>query len=450
MRLSRARHLVRVRVTAVAAIAVLLAASLGSVLFVRMLRNSMEGGLASTDEQDIAAIAAQLSNGVPPTQVVITGSRDVVVQLVGANGVVLASDHARTRRTALFDGPSGSTEQKIDSLGDTFIMVAKAVDGAGPVRLIIAGRSTDQVSRATAISIGLLAVTVPLVVAFLSVMVWLSIGRALRPVEAMRKEAGAISSAHQDRRLPIPPGDDEIPKLALTLNEMLDRIQQSDRLQRQFVSDASHELRSPLAVIRQSAEVARAYPDKVSLDELSDDVLAETERLSNLVSALLLLARLDDSNLSASSELNELVDLDDVVLHEAERVRRSARVDVDVSRVSGGQIRGGALLFAQAVRNLLENAARHATSQVCVTLRETGGRVDLWVDDDGNGIPDGERERIFERFVRLDEGRAREEGGAGLGLAIVRNIVTLVGGTISVSTGPLGGARFSISLPAAT
>jgi signal transduction histidine kinase len=302
------------------------------------------------------------------------------------------------------------------------------------------------VERATTTALGLLSVAVPTAVALLALTVWLSVGRALRPVEAMRREADAITSAHLDRRVPIPEGNDEIPRLAMTINEMLDRIQQSHRLQRQFVSDASHELRSPLAVIRQTAEVARSYPGRVALTSLADDVLAESTRLEGLVSALLLLARLDDGYAESTEEL---IDLDDLVLLEAGRIRSQTSVKVDVSQVSGGQVRGSAVLVGQVVRNLAENAVRHAESRVVMAVVEADGWVQLSVEDDGAGVPPHERRRIFGRFVRLDDARARDEGGAGLGLAIVLDIVQLSRGTITADRSPEGGARFRVRLPAA-
>jgi signal transduction histidine kinase len=268
-----------------------------------------------------------------------------------------------------------------------------------------------------------LAVAVPLVVLVLGLILWVSIGRALRPVEVMREEADTITAAQLRRRLAVPPGDDEIPRLALTLNEMLDRIDEGQRLQRQFVSDASHELRSPLTVIRQAAEVARAYPQRVEPGALADDVLAESERLEALVAALLLLARLE-----GDAGTSEVVDLDDVVLREVARARTTCAKDIDEHEVGAGRTRGTSVLLAQAVRNLLDNACRHAAHRVTVRLGEQGDQVVLEVADDGPGIPPVDRARVFERFVRLDDARARDEGGSGLGLAIVRKIVDSSGG----------------------
>jgi signal transduction histidine kinase len=285
---------------------------------------------------------------------------------------------------------------------------------------------------------------VPLVVLALGLILWISVSRALRPVEVMREEADRITAAQLRRRLNVPAGEDEIPRLARTLNEMLDRIDEGQRLQRQFVSDASHELRSPLTVIRQAAEIARDYPDRVGSAALASDVLAESQRLEELVSALLLLARLEGDDSRAVDE----VDLDDIVLTEVARVRAHAGVAFDVSAVGAGQVCGNAVLLGQVVRNLLDNASRYAASAVSVSLHEDAGRVVLVVDDDGPGIPVEDRARVFERFVRLDGARARHEGGSGLGLAIVRKIVDSAGGVVDVGESPAGGARFTVTLPA--
>ena len=445
-RLPQARAYVRLRVTSVAALSVLVATTVGSVLFVISLDHSLQGGLVSTARQEGLAIAAQLADGASPQQVVITGGDDVVVQLVGADGKVLASDSNATMRRPLRTGPGTSTDQKVPGQKDHFTIVAARIHRTGPTSMVVVGRSTEQAERARDVAIALLSITVPVVVALLALIVWLSIGRALRPVEAMRREADAITSAHLHRRLAVPPGDDEIPRLALTLNEMLDRIDQSHRLQRQFVSDASHELRSPLSAIRQTAEVADAYPERASLPALAHDVLIESSRMENLVNALLLLARLDGTG---SEPDKGLVDLDDLVLEEVTRVRRTTDVHIDVSRVSAGQTEGSKILLGQVVRNLLDNAVRHARVRVSVCLQEEDDHVTMCVDDDGPGVPAADTERIFERFVRLDEARAQEAGGAGLGLAIVRRIVEVTGGAVEVGRSPLGGAQFRVVVPAA-
>ncbi len=438
----------RVRLTAVAALAGLAAMSVGSALFVFGLHHTLEAGLVFTAQQEIGTIDAQLSRGASAQQVVITGGGvDVVIQLVGADGTVLASDDPTTLGTPLLTAPGSVQDLEVRGEDSSYTVVAEAASDDGPVRLIVVGRSTAQTDKAAGTATLLLAFAIPLLVGLLALVVWVAVGRALRPVEEMRREAESITTARIERRLPQPPGDDEITRLAATLNAMLDRIDRSHRLQRQFVSDASHELRSPLAAIRQSAEVARAYPEHTTMAGLADDVLDESQRMEGLVGALLLLARLDDG---VEGGPPEPTDLDDLVLAEVERLRgRSGALTVDLSGVSGGQVAGHPTLLAQVVHNLVDNAFRHATSRIAISVSERDGEVRLVVDDDGHGVSADQQERIFERFVRLDEARTRESGGAGLGLAIVRKIVEQAGGRVRMESSPLGGARVVVALPAA-
>ncbi len=433
---------VRIRVTGAAILVASVVALLGAVVFVSSLRSALEQGLVTSAEQEVQSVQAQLAGGESPDQAVVSGSNDVIVQIVSDDGRVVATDH-ETITAPLLTRPGSVRGVLIKGVHDRYVVVAqREKEGAG---LIAVGRSSEQVSDATRTAALLLGVTVPLALALLALAVWVSVGRALRPVEAMRREAAAITSAQLDRRLPITDGDDEIPRLAHTLNEMLDRIDASHRTQRQFVSDASHELRSPLTTLRQLAEVARGYPGRVDTAALAEDVLAEEQRMEDLVNALLVLARLDDT---PSNRDERPVDLDDLVLMEARRLREGGAARIDVSGVSAGQVAGHPVLLGQVVRNLLANAARHARDRVTVTLDERDGRVVLVVDDDGPGIPEGERERVFERFVRLDESRTRDDGGAGLGLAIVRKVVDSSGGTVAVGAAPDGGARLTVSIPA--
>lgn len=443
----RAEASVRARVTAIATLFVLLVTAVGAVIIVVMIGHTVTHSLIDSARQDAAAIDAQLARGVRPAAVSTTGRSDVVVQLVDADGRVVAANKPSLSDEPIRSSPGTKATERVAGLSDKFTVVAirakASVRSRTPVDLIVVGRSTEQRDETRAETAGLLALAVPLVSAALAAIVWVSVGRALRPVEVMRGEADSITAAHLRRRLAIPPGDDEIPRLARTLNEMLDRIDEGQRRQRQFVSDASHELRSPLAVIRQAAEVASSHPERVGVRELADDVLAESLRLEGLVGALLLLARLEND----ADHPFEEVDLDDVVLAEVSRARVAGDVRIDVSGVGAGQVRGNSVLLARVVGNLISNARRHAAGEVQVSLAEDGSEVLLQVDDDGNGVPVGEREAVFERFVRLDEARARDEGGAGLGLAIVRSIVEGHGGTVRALASPSGGARFEVTLP---
>ena len=433
---------VRLRVTVVGTVAALAVALIASGIFLLSLRRSMENQLITAAGQQISDVQAQLRSGEDPDSAVLTGKGDVVIQLLDVDGSVLATDHPRVR-SILRDRPGTDKDVKLRQLQDHYLVVAKRVtNGKG---LIAVGLSTEQVGRATSASAVLLAIGVPIGLALVALAIWMAVGRALRPVDAMRDEAETITAEHLNRRLAVPAGEDEIPRLAATLNEMLDRIDAASSLQRQFVSDASHELRSPLTALRQLAEVARDYPDRTAQDSLARDVLAEERRMEELVTALLLLARMDD----AAPTSNAPVDLDDLVLEEARRARGQEGPHVDVSGVSAGQVAGDPVLLGQVVGNLISNARRHARSEVALSLQEYGDQVVLTVDDDGHGIPEQDRERVFERFVRLDEARGRDAGGSGLGLAIAHKVVSGLGGDVRIQESSTGGARFVVTLPAA-
>jgi signal transduction histidine kinase len=287
---------------------------------------------------------------------------------------------------------------------------------------------------------------IPILILLVGGIAWLVTGRALRPVETIRTEVTAISHSSLDRRVSVPKANDEVGRLARTMNKMLDRLEDAADRQRRFVSDASHELRSPVAAMRATGEVALAHPDATDWPIVVRRMLVEDDRMEQIVGDLLDLARGEESDLPHTA-----IDLDDVALDEAARARRSG-VTVQTSAVSAGRVRGSREQLTRVVRNLLDNATRHARSRVRVSLTADEHRVVLAVDDDGGGIPVAERERVFERFTRLDEGRARDEGGLGLGLAMVRAIADRHGGTAAV-TDPIDdtypGARVVVTLPSA-
>lgn len=275
---------------------------------------------------------------------------------------------------------------------------------------------------------------------------WFITGRALRPVAAITEQVGEISSQNLSGRVPETGKADEIGGLASTMNAMLARIENGDLRRRQFVSDASHELRTPVAVLRSEAEVAKKAPDSTTINRFADVVMGETRRLGVVVEDLLSLARSDESSASTRSIALPELDLDDLVLEQADRSRG---IDLDRSQVSAGRVRGDSEEISRLIGHLLDNAARHAKQRVVIGLKTEGDQVMLWVDDDGAGIAKPDRERVFQRFVRLDEARTSDKGGSGLGLAVVRSTVERLGGRIEIEDSPIGGARFMVKLPAA-
>jgi signal transduction histidine kinase len=408
--------------------------------------------LAAGGDDDLVAEAARVSTVPSGGRARVDGEAFVVERESvdvdgGATGGASSGDQpsaSASRDDDDDDESSGRGGRGADD--DDATGAVDADDAADAAELtVVAARSLDEAQAASAASLVTLGVAVPVALVVLGVTTWFVVGRALRPVEAMRREVDEVTAARLDRRLRDPGGRDEIARLARTLNGMLDRLDASARAQRRFVGDASHELKTPLATIRQHAEVALLHPGSIDGQALAGTVLGEEARLTALVQGLLVLARADEGQLGVA---RRPVDLDDLVVAEASRLRASSPLRVDATGVGPARVVGDEPLLGQVVRNLVANAARHATSTVALALVERDGRAVLTVDDDGAGVPVADRGRVFERFVRLDEARDRDAGGSGLGLAIVAEIVRVHGGAVRIDDSPLGGARFVVDLPA--
>ena len=313
--------------------------------------------------------------------------------------------------------------------------------------VIHTGTPIDDVEESVrALRTGLL-IAIPAVALLLGALIWWLVGRTLRPVETIRAEVADITGANLNRRVPEPAKNDEIARLARTMNAMLDRVEDASDRQHRFVADASHELRSPLTRIRTELEVDLDHPETADHVATHRSVLEEVGNLQRLVDDLLHLARADGGARAASAQRYRPVDLDDLVLTEAQRLRDNGRVRIDTSQVSAAQVLGEAEQLARAIHNLSDNALRHAATTVAFATHEDNGVARLSVTDDGPGIPEPERSRVFERFARLDESRRAASGGTGLGLAIALDIVQRHGGTITIETPGAGGTTCVVSLP---
>ncbi|MDH6136755.1 signal transduction histidine kinase [Kitasatospora sp. MAA4] len=311
---------------------------------------------------------------------------------------------------------------------------------------VYAGTSLRDADAADATTTAALAVGGPLLLLTVGAVTWWVTGRALRPVEAIRAEVAAISDRDLHRRVPVPPTQDEIARLATTMNATLDRLESSGVRQRRFIADASHELRSPIAVLRTQLEVALAVPDPELRPELISGALEDTARLERLAADLLLLARIDAAEPVSAQRL----DLGELV-REAVDSRRGDRVPVRLELAPEVELNGNGLLLTRLVTNLLDNAQRFAEQRIEVSLRTVPDGPDgpcavLEVADDGPGIPAEDRERVFERFARLDDARSRDDGGAGLGLAIARDLAAHHGGTLRARDAERG-ARLVARIP---
>jgi signal transduction histidine kinase len=441
---------VRVRATLGGVVVGAIALSVASVALVTALRLWLMADLVTSLRQLEGELTAQVSAAPDPSGVTFQAAEDQVAQLVGQGGVVLAVTDGLEGEPAIPAGPASSEPVEVTLVVDgepgPYLAVASPVAAAdGDVLTLIVARPLDDVAETVQALGGLLWWGVPILLVVVGLSTWWIVGRALRPVESIRLEVDTISAGVLHRRVQVPRTDDEIARLASTMNRMLDRLEQAQRRQRRFVSDASHELRSPVASIRQHAEVAAAHPETTSLAGLAETVLAEDLRLQGLVDDLLLLARADERSLLGDGSV---VDLDDIVLEAVRRLRADPRIAVDGTGITAARVRGDRVSLVRLVDNLTDNAARFARSRVTVVLAtDESGWATLTIDDDGQGIPEGDRYRVFERFVRLDDGRARDAGGSGLGLAIAREVAVAHGGSITALGSSLGGARFEVRLP---
>ncbi|MDK0522283.1 HAMP domain-containing sensor histidine kinase [Streptomyces sp. ML-6] len=351
-----------------------------------------------------------------------------------ARGEVDPDEPDFTDGTATVDGESA----------DYRFASVRATTSRGVTLTVHAGAPLAAEQEAVGTVRGAMLAGLPVLLLVVAGVTWLVTRRALRPVEDIRREMAAITASEDlSRRVPEPDSRDEIARLARTTNETLTALEASVDRQRRFVADASHELRSPIASLRTQLEVGAAHPELLDVP----GAVADTVRLQALAADLLLLARLDAGERPGRSTL----DLGALVREEvSQRVGDRILVTVSVPDSGGLEVAGSRGQLARVIGNLLDNAERHARDSVTVSVRAAErGDVLVEVTDDGAGVPVDERERIFERFVRLDDARARDDGGAGLGLAIARDVAVRHGGGLTVDGAPEGGARFTLRLPAA-
>lgn len=428
---------IRTRITAIATLVVALALTLGAVWMVALLSQNLNAGVATRLESESASIAEGLDGGLVPAAWIAERDDDTLIawRPASESTVVVNADDALA-----LPAPPGADPVRTVIDGDAYLVVVETLETGQ----LLLGAPLRDVEAAVAETATLLAIGVPIAVIVIGVVVWLVAARALAPVERIRRQVDEIDADALDRRVPTRGNGDEIDLLAATMNRMLARVESGYDAQQRFVGDASHELRSPLATMRQFAELARAHPDVAPKGELADVVIDEGERMQEILEGLLLLARLDEGAVRGAG----VVDLDDLALAAAAGVRDRG-VDVDTTAVGAVQVAGDARLLRRAVQNLVDNAGRHARTRVTIGVRAVEQTALLWVDDDGGGIAASERDRVFDRFVRLDEARSRDAGGSGLGLAIVREVARAHGGRVRVDEAPLGGARFVIELPLA-
>jgi signal transduction histidine kinase len=423
-----ARLGLRSRLMAVGLVGVAGALVLGGVLLYAAVAVSLDRATVAEARSSAQDVATLVEQGRLPDPVPVSGA--LVVQVLDGRNRVVAGSATADRLTAVVT----RAEAARLAAGSSFVVPGNRAGLAGELRLagreagpasdrvlVVAGVPTADLQTSQRALRTLLLVFFPLFLLLLAVIAWWVIGRTLQPVEELRRGAARIGeSGEATERLPVPPTRDEISALATTLNDMLGRLASASAKQRAFVADAAHELRSPLATMRTQLEVAQRVEEGGSLP---GELLPEVERLAALVEDLLVLAR---SGSEAGARPRAPVRLAEVVRAVAGRYA-AARVTVVVAPPSGV---GDEELVVEvdradverALGNLVDNAVRHARTRVTLGWQRRG-EVRAWVVDDGNGVPAHERERVFDRFARLDEARDRDSGGSGLGLSITRELL---------------------------
>jgi signal transduction histidine kinase len=435
---------VRVRVTATALLAVTCALGVSALVLDASLHHDRQRVLMETAQEQAREVVAFNPDLKPPFALPVDVSIQSGLVQVLHNGVIVGFSRPLRYAPPLWlpgDPQVRSAPDVIADLATTVQVVAVPVTSEGTTDTVVVVMSLDQYDHTVAVVQSLLEVGTPVLLAVVGLICWLIVGRALRPIEMMRREVAEVVTVQASHRVAEPALDDEVGRLARTLNSMLDRIQASSERERRFVADASHELRSPIANIRTEIEVAMHRPAEADWIQVAGDVLAQNKRMEELVSGLLLLARSDEGSLLETAEPTNLAEV----------------AGVAVASVGGGDpqveliarpalVRVPPVYLERMVTNLLDNACRFANQLVTVSVGTEGDRAVLRVRDDGPGVAEEDRTRIFERFVRLDEARDRGEGGFGLGLAIVADLSRFYQGGIEVIPA-FPGAEFVLWLP---
>jgi signal transduction histidine kinase len=447
-RLRRLRTL-RARVTIVASVAITTVALLGFLLLydlqAQSARRTIEGQLRTYVTQiEQVGQHGRWPRPLPPS----TLDAGAEAQVIGANGRVLAATRTLAGLPAVYVLPTGSTQPVRQTAATGVVssevqVVAMRTTVNGRPVVIIAAAPTGVLNQLNGAFGARLLLAVPIALILAGFTVWLIVGRALRPVEHIRRAVTEITSADLSRRVPEPGTTDEIGHLAGTMNDMLGRLDDAARRQRRFVADASHELRTPLAAIRTTLDVGLAYPDKAPWPVIAERASQQSARLEELIEQLLLLARADERQLSQRRGTVDLA----AMLTDTVAQLPAHKAEIDLRAGPGLTVMGDRGHLERLFRNLIDNAMRYAASCVVITATPDGGRARIEIDDDGPGIPAADRIRVFDRFVRLDTSRERGTGTTGLGLAIAREIALAHDGGITLLERPGGGTRAVVTLP---
>ena len=431
---------IRARLTMFFVISIAVVLGFTGIALVNLVHRSLVNSATNQVTEVMAQVENRLSTStLPAGQLVLPMVGDVVVQVTDPKGrAVWAASSAIANEPVL----ARAEPDNASTTGLAAIIVRHR--GADPILAALSQSTVQSIttSRGPALifgfvdgasithSVGVLlasvAISFPLLLVLAGGLIWLGLGLALAPVESIRRRVERIAARDLSERVPVTGGDDEIARLARTVNEMLDRLEAANRFQQEFVSNVSHELRSPLTTLLATTERATNLAERADWASVADTITREGRRLDVLIDDLFWLARNDEGQI----ELRKVdVDLDDLLFQEAQRVRSMTGLVVDTSAVTPTRVVGDPATLKRMVRNVVDNAARYASAQLAFSAAYDGDEAVVRIADDGEGIDVATSARFFQRFVRSDPARARNSGGTGLGLAIVADIAARHGGT---------------------
>jgi signal transduction histidine kinase len=431
---------IRARLTLIFVLAIALILSFTGVALVNLVHHSLltdannqiQGEMMRTQDRFATAKKANYS------RVSLAMHGDVVIQVTNLQGTkvwaassaiadapilahqVADSSTANGLAVKMVNSPSTRATLGVISSGQVGTIFTKR--GPGLVFGFVYG---EGVSHSVNVLLASLLVSFPLLLLMSGGLIWLGMGLALAPVESIRRRVDAIAASDLTQRVPPSGGDDEIARMARTVNAMLDRLEASSLFEQEFVSNASHELRSPLTTLLTTTERAASDPDRANWPQVGEIVMREGRRLETLIDDLAWLARHDEHREIATVD----VDLDDLLFEEGQRVRLLTPLGVDTTGVQPTRVTGDPAMMKRMIRNVVDNATRYATHELCFASHYDDYEAVVTVTDDGEGMDVSQSARFFERFIRSDPARARQSGGTGLGLAIVTEIVIRHGGS---------------------
>ncbi|MHB8379806.1 MAG: sensor histidine kinase [Acidimicrobiales bacterium] len=432
---------IRARLTLIFVIAITIILTFTGVALVNLVHRSLLKQATNQIDSVIEQTQQRLATASLSSHrvIVLPPTGDVVVQVVNYSdsrvwaaspAIEAASVLARPITDALV--PSGltfqflrdsSTRSTLTELSSGEVSTITTTRGPAIVFGFVYGGAIEHSVRVLLVS---LLISFPLLLLMSGGLIWLGIGLALAPVESIRRRVDVIAAEDLAQRVPVTGGDDEIARMARTVNAMLDRLESASKFQQEFVSNASHELRSPLTTLLATTERATSDPTNANWTEVADVIMREGRRLDGIIGDLFWLARHDEDHTPSE---REDVDFDDLLYEEATRVRSMSDLVVDTSAVQPTRVVGDPAMLKRMIRNVVDNAMRYAQSELRFAARFEGDDAFVVVSDDGEGIDVAQSARFFERFTRADSARSRQSGGTGLGLAIVTEIVLRHGGS---------------------